>query len=394
MVSARCFCPLLCSGKEDFEMANTIAPMQTGRAQSQAVTSGAGRPRPADGDQTGRWLSLLGGGALAVYGLGSGGFTGLALAAVGGSLSYGGARGLELEAKLGLKPGPQGFIEMEESTSILRSPEELYSFWRNFENLPRFMRYLDSVRTDGTRSQWVALGPLDTPVQWDAEIIEDRPNERIAWRSLPGSWVRTEGVVHFEPAPANRGTRVKVTMRYTPPGGKAGELAARLFGRSAEQVIREDLRRFKRLMETGEIPTTRGQPSGRGRDKWEQTASMVVQHRVADGLGWFGIGLGAALLLMPDTMAKLIGVRHHDTLLRLIGAHELASGLGILTQSEPTGWLWGRVAGDALDLSLLTSALQSPGNGRLRTAAALASVLGVTLLDLVASLQQTKELVR
>jgi len=176
--------------------------------------------------------------------------------------------------------------------TILRPPEELYRFWRNFENLPRFMRYLESVQSQGgNRSHWVACGPLDLRVEWDEEITEDRTNAMIAWRSLPGSTVDTEGSVRFQRAPTDRGTEVIVTMRYDPPAGMAGHLIARLFGRSADQEIREDVRRFKRLMETGEIPTTKGQPSGRsqGRDMWEQTAGMIVQ--TASPAAWVGSAL-------------------------------------------------------------------------------------------------------
>jgi len=186
---------------------------------------------------------------------------------LGGGLAYCGARGTMRfsSTAAGKTPEPPG-IRVEETVSLLRKPEELYRYWRNFENLPRFMRYLESVRTtSGNRSHWVALGPMDFRVEWDADITEDRPNERISWRSLPGSTVDTEGSVRFIPAPGNRGTNVKVNLRYDPPGGRVGDTIARLFGRSADLEIREDLRRFKRLLETGEIPTTRGQPTGRGR---------------------------------------------------------------------------------------------------------------------------------
>jgi len=99
-------------------------------------------------------------------------------------------------------------------------------------------------------------------VKWEAEIINDQPNELIAWRSLAGADVDNAGSVTFKPAPGDRGTEVSVTMDYIPPAGKAGSLFAKLFGKDANQVIREDLRRFKQLMETGELPTTEGQPRG------------------------------------------------------------------------------------------------------------------------------------
>jgi hypothetical protein len=226
-------------------------------------------------------------------------------------------------------------------------------------------------------------------VEWDAEITEERPNETIAWRSLPGSPLHTQGRVRFRAAPGNRGTVVTVHMRYEPPGGKVGAALAWLFGRSAEQEVREDLRRFKRLMETGEIPTTRGQPSGRGREVWEQTGNMVVQHRFALNLGWFGVALGLAEVLAPEAVARLAGVSGHHGLLRLMGVREIATGVGILTQPRPEPWLWGRVAGDALDLSLLTAALRSPGTDRNRAAGSTVAVAGVTALDLLCSLKHS-----
>src|SRR3954469_17946728 len=154
-------------------------------------------------------------------------------------------------------------IHVEESFTIMKSPEELYTFWHKFENLPQFMMHLNSVKTiDAKRSHWVAQGPAGMNVEWDAEIINDEPNRTIAWRSLGGADVDNAGSVTFRPAAGDRGTEVSVTLDYIPPMGKAGSLVAKLFGRDADQMIREDLRNFKRLMETGEIPTTQGQPRG------------------------------------------------------------------------------------------------------------------------------------
>ncbi len=154
-------------------------------------------------------------------------------------------------------------IHVEESFTIMKSPEELYTFWHKFENLPQFMMHLNSVKTiDAKKSHWVAQGPVGMNVEWDAEIINDEPNRTIAWRSLGGADVDNAGSVTFRPAAGDRGTEVSVTLDYIPPMGKAGSLVAKLFGRDADQMIREDLRNFKRLMETGEIPTTQGQPSG------------------------------------------------------------------------------------------------------------------------------------
>jgi uncharacterized membrane protein len=141
----------------------------------------------------------------------------------------------------------------------------LYSFWRKLENLPSIMSHLESVTViDDRRSHWAARAPkiAGGQVEWDAEIVDERPNERIAWRSLPGSGVANRGFVEFKKAPGDRGTYLHVDMEYSPPAGKLGSVVARLFGENPEATIREDLRRFKRSMEIGEVVTTEGQPRG------------------------------------------------------------------------------------------------------------------------------------
>lgn len=154
-------------------------------------------------------------------------------------------------------------VRIEEAVTINKPAAELYRTWRDLSGLPRFMSHLESVRVDGNRSHWVAPGPLGMKVEWDAEIITDQPNEVIGWRSLPGSDVDTAGSVHFAPAPGGRGTEVRVNLKYDPPAGQVGATVAKLFGKEPGQQVREDLRRFKQLMEAGEAPTTQGQPSGR-----------------------------------------------------------------------------------------------------------------------------------
>jgi uncharacterized membrane protein len=132
--------------------------------------------------------------------------------------------------------------------------EEVYGFWRDFANLPRFMRHLESVQVhDDGRSHWVAKAPAGRTVEWDAETTEDRPNELIAWRSLPGADVRNSGSVAFAPAPGGRGTEVRVTLEYDPPLGKLGSKIAMLFREEPGQQVYDDLRHFKQVMETGEI---------------------------------------------------------------------------------------------------------------------------------------------
>jgi uncharacterized membrane protein len=149
--------------------------------------------------------------------------------------------------------------------TINKPAEEVFAFWRNFENLPRFMRHLESVTTEGsTRSHWVARAPAGRRVAWDAEIVEERPNELIAWRSLDDADIRNAGVVEFERAPGGRGTTIRVSLSYAPPGGKVAAAVAKLFGEEPGQQIEEDLRRLKQLLEAGEAPTVEGQPRGNG----------------------------------------------------------------------------------------------------------------------------------
>jgi uncharacterized membrane protein len=157
-----------------------------------------------------------------------------------------------------------GAIRVRHSLSINRSPADLYAFWRDFQQLPRFMYHLESVQVTGdNRSHWVAKAPAGSRVEWEAEITEDTPNERIAWRSLAGADVMHSGAVRFERAPGERGTIVTVELEYSPPAGVVGATLAKLFGEEPEQQLKEDLRRFKQVMETGEIITIAGQPAGR-----------------------------------------------------------------------------------------------------------------------------------
>lgn len=154
-------------------------------------------------------------------------------------------------------------IRVEKTVTINKSPEELYRFWHDFENLPRFMKHLQSVEVkDAKRSHWITSGPLGSSVEWDADITEDQENQLIAWRSIEGADIENSGSIHFKPNSHDRGTQVKVVMGYNPPAGAVGDVIAKLFGEAPEQQLGDDLRRFKMLMETGEIATTEGQPKG------------------------------------------------------------------------------------------------------------------------------------
>jgi uncharacterized membrane protein len=148
-------------------------------------------------------------------------------------------------------------VKVERAVTIEADRQALYDFWRNFENLPRFMEHLESVRVQTpTRSHWTAKAPAGKSVEWDAEIINEIPGSLIAWKSLPGTGVPNAGSVHFTDAPGGRGTIVKVVMDVEPPAGKLGVIVARLFGEDPDREVREDLRKFKQLMETGEITTS------------------------------------------------------------------------------------------------------------------------------------------
>ncbi len=145
-------------------------------------------------------------------------------------------------------------IRVKSAITIARPVTEVHGFWRNFENLPRFMSHLESVQVlDEKRSHWTAIGPAGIRLEWDAETVEDRPNELISWRSLPGGQVDTAGYVRFRPAPGNRGTEIVVEMRYDPPGGVVAATIAKLFGESGQEVVTRDLLAFKNVMEVGEV---------------------------------------------------------------------------------------------------------------------------------------------
>lgn len=225
--------------------------------------------------QVERWASALSGAALAVYGIRQRSVAGAMIAASGGALIVRGATGhrprhavsrvttddAERDTRVALA-GRRG-VHVEVAATIIRPPEELYAFWRNFENLPRFMPHLVSVRTlDARRSHWVVKAPAGRTVEWNAEIINEIPNQLIGWRTLSGADVVSAGSVHFKSAGPDRGTRVYVHLQYKPPAGRVGAAIAWMLGHDPNQVIQEDLRRLKQLLEAGEVPVTKGQPRG------------------------------------------------------------------------------------------------------------------------------------
>jgi uncharacterized membrane protein len=218
-----------------------------------------------------RWASLFIGAGLLLYGLSR--KRGLASLA-GGVLAYRGATGrCSIYGLLGIDtsqprrrsvsvPHGQG-VKVERSIVVNRLPEELYRFWRNPENLPRFMSQVADVQAlDGNHSHWKMKSIGGKEFEWDAEIVNDKDNELIAWRTLEGADVNHAGSVHFEKLPGDRGSQVRVVLEYRPPAGHIGVAAARIFGQEPEQILDADLRRFKQLMETGTVVS-----SGReGRD--------------------------------------------------------------------------------------------------------------------------------
>lgn len=226
-----------------------------------------------------RVLSVFGGAALAAWGIRRRSPAGIALAAAGAELIRRGATGRSFAYKaLGFRTAPLGQgaettsvpyelgIRVDKAITVDRPRDEVFRFWRDFTNLPRFMRHLNSVTVlDGKRSHWVASAPAGRKVEWDAELYNEVENEMIAWRSLPGADVQNAGSVLFKDATGGRGTVVQVELQYNPPGGTLGALVAMMWGEEPGQQIQEDLHRFKQIMEAGEIATTEGQPAGAGR---------------------------------------------------------------------------------------------------------------------------------
>jgi uncharacterized membrane protein len=270
-------------------MTNTAATTPTGATgfpagQGQADSAQTAERRQVNVGSSERLVSLASGAILLLNGLGRRDLLGLLIAGVGGAMVHRGATGYcHMYNAMGYDTAHQEatpeLFEREgthiaESYLIGRSREELYGQWRNFENLPRIMTHLKSVRVlDDRRSHWVAKAPsiAGGQVEWDAEITADEPNTRIAWRSLPGADIHNRGSVEFADAPGDRGTLVRVTLDYLPPAGTAGRYLAKLFGEEPESQIKDDLRNFKRLMETGDVVTVVGQPRGTcmGRGKYQ-----------------------------------------------------------------------------------------------------------------------------
>lgn len=209
--------------------------------------------------ETERIVSAIAGGALVVFGLSRMSLGGLLVAAVGGALGYRGVTGhCDLYARLDNNAGRARRtvgnlgVKIEESIIVDAPAERVYTIWRNLENLPRLLSHVERVEVlDRTRSRWTIKGPAGTPISWDAELINDKPGELIAWRTADSTVVNHAGSVIFEPIGPR--TRVRVALQYDPPGGRFGHAVASLISEDASSLLRRDLAEFKRAVEEGRL---------------------------------------------------------------------------------------------------------------------------------------------
>jgi uncharacterized membrane protein len=154
-------------------------------------------------------------------------------------------------------------MQVKGAITVRRDRDDVYALGRDIERFPSFMAHLEEVRVTGDgRSQWTVRGPLGMNVSWDVEITEDIPGERISWRSVESSKIDGSGTVKFIPAPGDQGTEVHLELRYDMPGGGIGAMMAKLFGEEPAMQVKDDLRRFKQIAETGEIARSDGSPEG------------------------------------------------------------------------------------------------------------------------------------
>jgi uncharacterized membrane protein len=217
-----------------------------------------------------RWVAGIGGVLLAAYGWRSGRLRGLAALLGGAMVTHAFGRGPNLARGFVIgRPHQPGAVvsrargvKVMTSVTVSRSREELYRTWRKLEALPCWMTHLEAIAVlSHNRSHWIAKAPAGMSVEWDAEIFNERDNELIAWRSTERADVRNTGSVEFRDAPG-WGTEVLVSLMYDPPIGAVGSAIAKIFGENPQEQVEEDLRRFKQVMETGEIATVQGQPVG------------------------------------------------------------------------------------------------------------------------------------
>lgn len=213
-----------------------------------------------------QWAAAAGGGLMLLFALRQRSWSGLLLGTAGVALLYKSATGDNPAERLLQEVGGHSAdgIDVHRTVTIRRTPEDVYRFWRRIENLPRFMAHLESVEELGDgRSRWQARMPGPMPLSWEARIVRDEPGKVLAWETVEDSAVHHEGQVLFVPWQDGKGTELHVALSYHPPLGAAGKAVAQLFNTVTDQQIKEEIRRCKQLLETGEIATTEGQPSGR-----------------------------------------------------------------------------------------------------------------------------------
>jgi uncharacterized membrane protein len=238
------------------EEAMPTGPQRMYMGKPHSVLAGR-RGRRVNVGETERMVSAIAGGALALYGLRRGSIGGLLVAAVGAALGYRGITGhCDLYEKLGIDSGGARQnvgnlgVKIDKEIDVNAPPDRLYTIWRNLQNLPRILSHIEKVEVlSPIRSRWTLKAPVS--ISWDAELINDKLNELIAWRTVGNQWVTHAGSVTFQPI--GDGTRVHVSLQYDPPGGQIGHAAASLFAEDAGSKVEQDLGNFKRAVEEGRL---------------------------------------------------------------------------------------------------------------------------------------------
>lgn len=214
---------------------------------------------------TARWVCLAGGGLATYAAWRTGGVGGVLMGILGGAMIYQGTTGnMPAAGLIGGRGGQSRDVHLVTTITINRPASEIYEYWKGFTRLPQIMTFLDRVEPRGERlSHWVAGDPRGGTIEWDSEVTEDVPNQRIAWRSVEGSELPNWGAVRFNKAPGDRGTEVHLSMHYEPPGGRLGSALGHFLEGMSEEVLKQNLRHLKAYLETGEIPTNTNTSQGR-----------------------------------------------------------------------------------------------------------------------------------
>ncbi|HXH82584.1 MAG TPA: SRPBCC family protein [Candidatus Tectomicrobia bacterium] len=239
--------------------------MNTSETRAQTAQQTTHATELDDGRQnvgpTERWVSAVGGGALALWGLSRRSLPGLVIAGLGGALAWRGVTGwCNVYGALGIdRAGARRTVgnvgvKIDRAITIAHPAQRLYYFWRDFRNLPRIMSHVERVEVlDETRSRWTVRPAPGATLTWEAEIVNDRPAHTIAWRTAPGSEVAHAGSVRFEPVEGGKATRLEVSLQYDPPGGVLGHAISALVGADAGRRIEQDLAELKAAVESGRV---------------------------------------------------------------------------------------------------------------------------------------------